>query len=287
MLYSGYAESAGNPFGFEQAYRDAPPRLSPFRPRTRIFGCIFAQANTRPPLATSRTSSTSSTLFSIRRTRPKQETWINGYTFENWRRLSGESIDPHSFPLRDSHLTRRRYGETPQTDRLGAGRRAPRRPQHAAAAASAGRFSARDGLPGSFAALRRYGHARPVAGEGMGWTEIPFGDGLKADLFYPADHKSGKWPVVIWLHPYSYQNGWSVASPWSSKGSDYRLDQRPSFPSLVTPRIRGARVRPDRIRATRARRPRILRAISQVVADGQDGVRYPRRHRLADAARHD
>jgi pimeloyl-ACP methyl ester carboxylesterase len=67
----------------------------------------------------------------------------------------------------------------------------------------------------------------------MGWTEIPFGDGLKADLFYPAGHKAGKLPVVIWLHPYSYQYGWSIASPWSSKGADYRLDQRPSFPSLV------------------------------------------------------
>ena len=72
-----------------------------------------------------------------------------------------------------------------------------------------------------------------IAAEGMAWTEIPFGDGLKGDLFYPAGHKSGKLPVVIWLHPYSYQYGWSIASPWSSKGSDYRLDQRPSFPSLV------------------------------------------------------
>ena len=37
----------------------------------------------------------------------------------------------------------------------------------------------------------------------MGWAEIPFGDDLKADLFYPADKPAGKWPVVIWLHPYS------------------------------------------------------------------------------------
>ena len=67
----------------------------------------------------------------------------------------------------------------------------------------------------------------------MGWAEIPFGDDLKADLFYPADKPAGKWPVVIWLHPYSYQNGWSTASPWTSTGSDYRLEQRPSIPAFV------------------------------------------------------
>ena len=67
----------------------------------------------------------------------------------------------------------------------------------------------------------------------MGWAEIPFGDDLKADLFYPADKPGGKWPVVIWLHPYAYQNGWSTASPWESTGADYRLDQRPSIPAFV------------------------------------------------------
>jgi len=69
--------------------------------------------------------------------------------------------------------------------------------------------------------------------EGMAWTEIPFGDGLKGDLFSPAGNRQGKLPVVIWLHPYSYQYGWSISSPWTSTGSDYRLDQRPSFPSIV------------------------------------------------------
>jgi pimeloyl-ACP methyl ester carboxylesterase len=72
-----------------------------------------------------------------------------------------------------------------------------------------------------------------VVKEGMGWAEIPFGDDLKAELFYPADKPGGKWPVVIWLHPYTYQNGWSNAAPWESTGADYRLEQRPSFPAFV------------------------------------------------------
>ena len=82
--------------------------------------------------------------------------------------------------------------------------------------------------PGADAAAR----ARVVK-EGMGWAEIPFGDDLKADLFYPADKPAGKWPVIIWLHPYAYQNGWSAASPWESTGADYRLEQRPSIPAIV------------------------------------------------------
>jgi pimeloyl-ACP methyl ester carboxylesterase len=72
-----------------------------------------------------------------------------------------------------------------------------------------------------------------LAKEGMGWAQLPFGDDLEADLFYPANQPAGKWPVIIWLHGYSYQYGWSIASPWTSTGSDYRLDQRPSFPALV------------------------------------------------------
>ena len=66
----------------------------------------------------------------------------------------------------------------------------------------------------------------------MAWTEIPFGDGLKGDLFYPQV-----------MHPGSFRRHLAASVqlpvrlvdriPWSSKGSDYRLDQRPSFASLV------------------------------------------------------
>ena len=47
----------------------------------------------------------------------------------------------------------------------------------------------------------------------MGWAVLPFGDGLNADLYYPlgADGKpkAEKWPVVVWLHEYAYQRGYS------------------------------------------------------------------------------
>jgi pimeloyl-ACP methyl ester carboxylesterase len=60
---------------------------------------------------------------------------------------------------------------------------------------------------------------------------------LTGELFYPANAdgkpKSGKWPVVIWLHPYSYQNGWSAAQPWLPAEWAYDQDFRPSFQQLV------------------------------------------------------
>jgi pimeloyl-ACP methyl ester carboxylesterase len=67
---------------------------------------------------------------------------------------------------------------------------------------------------------------------------LPFGDGLMGELFYPlgpdGKQKPGKWPVVIWLHPYSYQNGWSAGRPWVSGSVDVQdQDERPSFPLLA------------------------------------------------------
>jgi pimeloyl-ACP methyl ester carboxylesterase len=72
-----------------------------------------------------------------------------------------------------------------------------------------------------------------IAKDGMEWTEVAFGDGLKGDLFLPANRKGERLPVVVWLHPYSYQYGWSIASPWLASGTDYRMNQRPTIPSLT------------------------------------------------------
>ncbi len=49
---------------------------------------------------------------------------------------------------------------------------------------------------------------RPLRIEGVASAIVTFGDGLKADLYYPANAK-GKLPVVIWLHPYAYATGYS------------------------------------------------------------------------------
>jgi pimeloyl-ACP methyl ester carboxylesterase len=231
MLYSGYAESAGNPFGFEQAYRSA----------LQVYRFLGHEQNIWLHLREGEHETTAGDVENFidffdavfgRRAHAKVETWIHGYTFGEWQALSGESIDPSQYPLSRFHAN-----DAPAVRRAkvewALGQEPPGAPRLTVSKLPTGGTG--DGWlsglfkrPGSDASAR----ARVVR-EGMGWAEIPFGDDLKADLFYPAGQPAGKWPVIIWMHPYSYQNGWSAASPWESTGADYRLEQRPSIPALV------------------------------------------------------
>jgi dienelactone hydrolase len=230
MMYSGYAESAGNPVGFEQAYRSA----------LRVYQFLGREQNLWLHLRDGEHATTAGDVENFidffdavfgRRAQPKDETWIHGYTFEEWQALSGEKIDAASYPAShfratDEAASRRKRiewalgDEPPGATRLTTGRLST----GGGDSWLAGMF----GRPGTSAAARAQ-----VAKEGMGWAQLPFGDDLQADLFYPAGNPAGKWPVIIWLHGYSYQYGWSIASPWASTGTDFRLDQRPSIPALV------------------------------------------------------
>jgi dienelactone hydrolase len=54
---------------------------------------------------------------------------------------------------------------------------------------------------------------RPLSSQKMKSWPLPFGDDLKADFYTPLT--GSRWPVVIWLHEYSYQNGYSrYARSW-------------------------------------------------------------------------
>jgi pimeloyl-ACP methyl ester carboxylesterase len=54
---------------------------------------------------------------------------------------------------------------------------------------------------------------RPYKDKAFGAVGLGYGDDLKADLYYPVETdgspKGGKWPVVIWLHPFAYTTGYS------------------------------------------------------------------------------
>ncbi|CAN5877080.1 hypothetical protein BH24ACI4_BH24ACI4_21090 [soil metagenome] len=230
MMYSGYAESAGNPVGFEQAYRSA----------LEVYKFLGLEQNLWLHLRDGEHATTAGDVENFmdffdavfgRRPRPKSETWIHGFTFEEWQKRVGERVDARSYPVRrfqpnDDAATRRKRiewalaTEPPGAVRLTTGRLST----GGGESWLAGMFE----RPGASPAARER-----VAKEGMAWAQLPFGDDLQADLFYPANKPGGKWPVVIWLHGYSYQYGWSIASPWTSTGTDFRLDQRPSFPALV------------------------------------------------------
>ena len=233
MLYSGYAESAGNPVGFEQAYRDA----------LRVYRFLGREQNIWLDLREGEHETTAGDIEKFidffdsvfgRHPRPKTETWIHGYTFENWLRLSGEKIDPSAFPLRpalripDAAAARRQIEWALGTEPPAAPDWQSQRPT-LETSSSEGWLAGLLGRPSANATVRER-----IAKEGMEWSEVAFGDGLKGDLFLPAHRAPGeKLPVVVWLHPYSYQGGWSIAAPWTLEGTDYRIDQRPSFPSLT------------------------------------------------------
>jgi pimeloyl-ACP methyl ester carboxylesterase len=256
LMYSGYAESEGNPFGYEQAYRSVRRVYSLLGQEDKL--CLNLRDGEHPT-AVSDLEQYLDFLDSIfnQKRRPQFDTWILGYTFDGWRQISQEKIDPLSYPKRTAgdflsqadgrpissvaQWQEKRSSILQRISRM-LGEAPPRVPFEAQRNLSE-RSLARNGTSEGWLATL---YNRPIDDqsaeprfklEGMGVAGLPFGDGLMGELFYPinSDQKpqSGKWPVVIWLHPYSYQNGWSSWRPWASGGSIYDQDSRPSFQSLT------------------------------------------------------
>jgi pimeloyl-ACP methyl ester carboxylesterase len=242
MLYAGYAESAGNPLGFEQAYRSAQRVYRFLGHEEKIW--LNLRDGEHPTTAADIENFVDflDTVFG-RQAHPKFETWIHGYSFESWRKRSGESIDPMTFPKREVGSFLKEPWEEAKSavrkDILWALGEEP----------AGVRFPARHTLVGTGMTSSGWMAGlfnRPTAGtagqmkltaEGMGVTQISYGDDLEASLFFPlaanGEAKPGKWPVVVWLHPYTYQNGWSSGTPWSSRRPGYISDLRPTFSALT------------------------------------------------------
>jgi dienelactone hydrolase len=247
MMYTAYSESASNPFGYEQGYR-AAKRVYDFLGSDNLW--LHLRAGEHPTTAGDIENFVDflDTVFQ-RKAHPKWVTWTHGYTFEDWRKLSGETIDPLKHPKRDAGASLKSVTsprawpdqrEALRRNLLWALGEEPGGLRFPARRELAGRAPMTD--PGWLAQLfnrptpRGSMEAR-LAKDGMAVSTVGFGDDLQATLFHPLGDgggpKSGKLPVVVWLHPYSYQNGWSAGSPWSATGADYGLERRPSFPELV------------------------------------------------------
>ncbi|MCC6861899.1 MAG: alpha/beta fold hydrolase, partial [Bryobacterales bacterium] len=246
MLYSGFAESAGNPLGFEQAYRSV----------LGVYRFLGKEQNVWLRLREGEHATTAGDIETLvdffdaifgRKAFPKPDPWVFGYSFEDWQRTSGERLDPLQYPERQSGDFMRgvkdgnQWGERKNAIRkqmawaLGEeppGLPRPLAPRLAAAPGGGDRLALLFNRPSAVEAVRTR-----LARQGIGVAGVPFGDDLSGDLFYPAgpDGKPGpgKLPVVVWLHPYTYQNGWSSGSPWSDSSADYVQDQRPLLASLV------------------------------------------------------
>ena len=246
MMYASYAESAGNPFGFEQAYRSV----------RRVYRFLGHEENVWLNLREGEHPTNAADIEQFidffdsvfgRKRRPKFETWICGYTFDRWREITKEHVDPLSYPSRATGDFAARL--TSAADWEERSKSIRQRIAHTLGEAPpVVTFDALNHLSEANLANEGWlsilynrplddGHGARFKSEGMGVKGLPFGDGLEGDLYYPADSdgkpKSGKWPVIIWLHPFSYQNGWSAGRPWTSGGWAYQQDERPSFPMFV------------------------------------------------------
>ena len=206
FLYSAFPESQGGPFGFEQAYRAVLKVYEHFGAADKLW--LHLRDGEHPTTAGD-IEIFMDFLDSVfgRKHFPKRETWINGYTFDEWKRVSGESIDPLRYPRR-----------TPGDYNQGNWEEKKAGIRHeilwALGEEPAGvRFPAREKLKqpvytsdGWMSLLFQ----RPLKAPGMSSVPLAFGDDLKGDLYYPDTVAAGqRLPLVLWLHPFSYSTGYS------------------------------------------------------------------------------
>ena len=206
FMYSAFAESEGGPFGFEQAYRSALKVYRYFHAEDKLW---LQLRDGEHPTTAEDIELFIDFLDSVfgRKHFPKCETWINGYTFEAWKRISGESIDPMQYP-------RRTPGDYNQGNWEEKKIAIQQQIRWALGEAPAGiRFPASKELGKEIRTSDGWMSLlfeRPLKSPGMAYASLAFGDDLKADLYYPESVPPGhRLPLVLWLHPFSYSTGYS------------------------------------------------------------------------------
>jgi len=220
FMYAAYAEHEGNPFGFEHAF----PAVE------KVYRFLGHEDKVWLNLREGEHPTTAEdigifcdfldTVFG-RQTYPRRAVYVNGYTFERWKKLTGESIDPSKFPVIGKRDLSAQWGDAARQAIL-------QKINWAMGDEPAGvRFPARHELQGStmtddgwIAGLL----GQPFKNPSMGATGLGYGDDLKADLYFPAGAdgapRGSHWPVVVWMHPYAYPTG-------------YSRDTQPFFASLT------------------------------------------------------
>jgi dienelactone hydrolase len=217
MMYAAYSEHEGNCFGYEQAYRSV---RSVYRFLGREENVQLRLRLGEHNIVPDRTEEFVDFFDSVfgRRQFPKSETWVNGYTFEGWLDASGERIDPFEHPRRtladyipaDASRWPHRKEEIRKEILWAMGEEPPGLPFPAAhklpVPATPYWINPRDNP-----LVLLFG--RPLKLPNAESTVIPYGDGLRADLYCPlgpdGKPKPGPLPVVVWLHAYAYATGYS------------------------------------------------------------------------------
>lgn len=218
MMYSAYSEHEGNCFGYEQAYRSV---RSVYRFLGREENVQLHLRYGEHDFIPNHVENYVNFFDSVfgRQHYPKSETWINGYTFDGWLNASQERINPTQFPIRsladyipnDSASWPRHKEELKQDVLWALGEEPLGLPF-----VGVKKLPAPEGPywihpPGDSPLAMLF--ERPLRRPNTGTTIVPYGDGLRADLYYPlgADDKPkpGPLPVVVWLHAYAYATGYS------------------------------------------------------------------------------
>ncbi|MEZ5363617.1 MAG: alpha/beta hydrolase [Bryobacterales bacterium] len=218
MLATAYSETQGNTFGFEQAYRAV-------RDVYRFLGAEDKLALLIRPGIHATTAGDIEEFVDFfdavfgRGDYALHEDWVQGYTFDGWRDLSGDEIDPTSYPERETGDVLRFLDGGGVANKDAWQDRAAEIREHMQWALGeeppGTEFPPREALEGL--GLTSDGwlgdlHGRPLKLDGGGATSLPFGDDLAGELYYAGqDDKPAhtNMPVVIWLHQHAYPTGYS------------------------------------------------------------------------------
>lgn len=226
LLSHAYTEHQANVFAVEQSYRSVksvyqflghPDRLGLYQqpgehPASAedlevyfdFFDTVFGRGHHRTP-----------------------EIWVHGYSFDQWRKLSGEVLNPLSFPKRTtgdflgtaaSPITsaagwQQRRAAILEQLRWALGVEPPQVPFPNSGNLGSPTWWTSEGFLGDLVQRRT---------SGMPASDLAFGDALRGEFYIPEGktytrgvEPKEKWPVVIWLHPYSYGTGYSRYAFWA------------------------------------------------------------------------
>lgn len=192
LLASAYPEGQGGPFGFEQAYLNLQPVFRGMKVPAKLG--LSLRIGEHPTTAEDIEKYVD--FFDLafgRRAGTPPEDVILGYSFDKWKRLSGESVDALKAPAREGREGLQwLLGEEP-----------PAVPFPNVSALRNSVYTSDGPLA--------YLYQRPLRIAGAKAAPLAFGDDLKGDLYLPEAqlNQGQKVPVVIWLHPYSYATGYS------------------------------------------------------------------------------
>ncbi len=183
LLTCSYTEDQGSDFGFEQNFRALRSLYSFLGAQDKVG--LRLRAGPHPTTAGDIEAYLDFLDFAFGRNggAAPQPTFVFGYTFENWKTQTASL--PQTF--RGGDALRWALGpEPPQTPFPTAG------PEHPTVSA---------GWMEGF-------YGRPIRSNAMKSISVPFGIDLVADLYLSAS-SSGKRPLVVWLHSFSYSTGYS------------------------------------------------------------------------------